>query len=124
MNAGCSAKCPVRLLTCNACVLESVYGFWILDPLNDLDHQGMGLYSWKKIHFSMQNVITIMILAAMISITHARIALDDCMQLGYIGEFTLYLSLKPLFIFIHYSLTFSLVLVICISEFMNKRSDI
>ncbi|KAB8103461.1 hypothetical protein EE612_035913 [Oryza sativa] len=30
------------------------------------------------------NVITIMILAAMISITHARIALDDCMQLGYI----------------------------------------
>uniref|UniRef100_A0A0D9ZYX4 Uncharacterized protein n=1 Tax=Oryza glumipatula TaxID=40148 RepID=A0A0D9ZYX4_9ORYZ len=46
MNAGCSAKCPVRLLTCNACVLES-------------------------------NVITIMILAAMISITHARIALDD-----------------------------------------------
>ncbi|BAS82520.1 Os03g0170200 [Oryza sativa Japonica Group] len=72
----------------------------------------------------MQNVITIMILAAMISITHARIALDDCMQLGYIGEFTLYLSLKPLFIFIHYSLTISLVLVICISEFMKKRSDI
>uniref|UniRef100_A0A0E0E7B5 Uncharacterized protein n=1 Tax=Oryza meridionalis TaxID=40149 RepID=A0A0E0E7B5_9ORYZ len=32
MNTGCSTKCPVRLLTCNACVLESVYGFWILDP--------------------------------------------------------------------------------------------
>uniref|UniRef100_A0A0E0JIN7 Uncharacterized protein n=1 Tax=Oryza punctata TaxID=4537 RepID=A0A0E0JIN7_ORYPU len=33
-NVGCSAKCPVRLLTYNACVLESVYGFWILDHHN------------------------------------------------------------------------------------------
>uniref|UniRef100_A0A0E0ASR3 Uncharacterized protein n=1 Tax=Oryza glumipatula TaxID=40148 RepID=A0A0E0ASR3_9ORYZ len=28
-----------HLQICNACVLESVYRFWILDPLNDLDRQ-------------------------------------------------------------------------------------
>uniref|UniRef100_A0A0E0E7B6 Uncharacterized protein n=1 Tax=Oryza meridionalis TaxID=40149 RepID=A0A0E0E7B6_9ORYZ len=105
MNTGCSTKCPVRLLTCNACVLESVYGFWILDPTTTwiVDMGTLLAEEWAyilgKVHFSMQNMIIIMILAAMISITHACIALDDCMQFGYFGEFTLYLSLKPLFIF-------------------------
>uniref|UniRef100_A0A0E0NQC9 Uncharacterized protein n=1 Tax=Oryza rufipogon TaxID=4529 RepID=A0A0E0NQC9_ORYRU len=34
MNAGCSAKCPVRLLTCNACVLESaLLGFEAADAV-------------------------------------------------------------------------------------------